>query len=59
MPEHLTRMDYYPVIDSPIGEADTMQKMLHISSVASEEVGQAYVIITVDEGVAQKLMIIL
>ena len=39
-------MDYYPVIDSPIGEADTMQKMLHVSSVASEEVGQAYVIIT-------------
>ena len=58
-PENLTNLEYYPVINKPINTTSALHEILHKSSLASEEVGQSYVIITVDQGVYYELICII
>lgn len=54
IPECLTTIDYYPVINHPITDYATVQECLRVSRVASQEVGQRYAITTFDLGVCMK-----
>ena len=40
VPESLTTVDYYPVINHPITDYATVKECLRVSRVASQEVGQ-------------------
>ena len=53
-PKNLTRIDYYPVIQKPITDYNTVQEVLRYSQEASEKVGQSIVITTFDLGVCMK-----
>ena len=53
-PTNLTTIDYYPVINHPITDYETVQECLRYSEAASQEVGQKYVITTFDLGVCMK-----
>ena len=53
-PQHLTTIDYYPVINHPITDYKTVQECLRISEEATNEVGQQYVINSFDLGVCMK-----
>ena len=46
VPERLTTIDYYPVINHPITDYATVKEWLRVSRVASHEVGQKYAITT-------------
>ena len=54
VPSNLTTIDYYPVINYPITEFDTIQECLRAAEEASREAGQDYVITTFDLGVCMK-----
>ena len=54
VPECLTPIDYYPVINHPITDYATVKECLRVSRVASQEVGQKYAITTFDLGVCMK-----
>ena len=54
VPQNLTTIDYYPVINHPITEFDTIQECLRVAEEATREVGQEYVITTFDLGVCMK-----
>ena len=53
-PERKTTIGYYPVINKPITENSTMQECLRLAEQASHEVGQEYVITTLDLGACMK-----
>ena len=53
-PKCLTAIDYYPVINHPITEYETVQEVLRYSEKATREVGQEYIITTFDLGVCMK-----
>ena len=55
----LTTLDYYPVVTSPINDPNTLQKILHMNALATQWVGQLYIITIFGEGVYQQLMPIL
>ena len=48
VPECLTTIDYYPVINHPITDYATVKECLRVSRVGSQEVGQKYAITTFD-----------
>ena len=58
-PQNLTKFDYYPVINRKINTTATLTEILDKSTKATEEVGQSYVIITVDQGVYYEIIAIL
>ena len=53
-PDKLTTIDYYPVINQPITEYKTVQECLRVAEEATKEVGQTYVLTTLDLGVCMK-----
>ena len=55
-PKRLTTIQYYPVVNHPITEYSTIRECLRISTVATEEVGQKYVINTFDLDAAIKAL---
>ena len=54
MPNRLTTIDYYPVINHPITDNATVQECLGVSREASTEAGQFYAVTTFDLGVCMK-----
>ena len=54
VPNRLTTIDYYPVINHPITDYSTVKECLRVSREASKEVGQIYAITTFDLGVCMK-----
>ena len=54
VPECLTTIAYYPVINHPITNYTRMKECLRVCRVASQEVGQKYAITTFDLGVCMK-----
>ena len=55
VPECLTTIDYYPVINHPITDYTTVNECLRVSRVVSQVVGQKYAITTFDLGVCMKV----
>lgn len=47
-------VDYLPPINAPVTENATVQEIINISQKASEEVHQAYTLVTFDLGIAKK-----
>lgn len=54
MPKRLTTIDYFPVINHPITEYNTVQECLRYAEEASKDVGQPFAITTFDLGVCMK-----
>ena len=54
VPQNLTTIDYYPVINQPITEYKTVQECLRVAEEATKELGQNYIITTFDMGVCMK-----
>ena len=54
VPQNLTTLGYFPMINAPITDLVTIQECLRRSEEATNEVGQAYIITTFDLGVCMK-----
>ena len=56
MPQNKRTIDYMPVINHPVTELSTVQRLLRLSKVATDVIGQHYTICTFDLAILMKAL---